>query len=86
MMSMCFSVILSVLRQGNCPPTIPLNDARLFIVNSNLGKPSLHPFHLLSTPGHRNIFGFDSGKGYRGLALAAPGDWGSYHSKNITRG
>ena len=79
-------MVFSILRQCNSPPTISLYNTQHIMFDCDLIQPTLHPDHLLCTPGHGNVLRFNCGKCYGGLSFAAPSDSSPSHSEDVARG
>ena len=75
------SMVLSIFRQGDRPPTITSYNPWFLVFNFHFIQPHLHPNHLLCTTGHRDILSFNSRKCNRCLSLATPCNCSSSHSR-----
>ena len=53
------SVVLHSLHKSNRPATISPYDPWFVVLDFHLIQPRLHPYHLLGTSGHCNIFSFN---------------------------
>src|SRR5258705_10639837 len=80
-----FSMVFGVLPKSNRSTTIPPYVTRNLVLYLNLIQPGLHPYHLLRTPGHCDIFCLDCREGNCCLPFTTPGTQTPRHRKDVAR-